>query len=140
MWERADFSTGERADTVDLARAAYEWVDRHREPPPIWHPDGEFLNAREDPDHAIYSGPEAVHKQNYAWIDAFPDLRVEPLEIRANGDLVFVWLRFRGRGARSGAAMQTELAHVVTIAGGKMRRIQEYYERAAGQRAVGLEE
>ena len=38
----------------ELIRWAYAWFNREREPPPTWLPDGEFVNAREDPDHATY--------------------------------------------------------------------------------------
>ena len=63
---------------------------------------------------------------------------MEPLEIRSNGDLVFVWTRFTGHGADSGVAMAMELAHVVTIEHGRTRRIQEYFDRAEALEAVGL--
>jgi ketosteroid isomerase-like protein len=138
-WERGDFSAAEWADNEDLVRAGYEWFNREREPPPTWDPDGEFINAREDPDHAIYHGVDAIRKQHQGWLDAYPDLHVEPLQIRANGDLVFVWTRFTGHGADSGAAMEMELAHVVTIEGGKTRRIEEYFDRAEALKAVRLE-
>ena len=138
-WERGDFSSTEWADSVDLVRAGYEWFNRKKEAPPTWLPDGEYINSREDPDHAVYRGIDAIRKQNQGWVDAYPDLNVEPLEIRANGDLVFVWTRFTGHGADSGAAMEMELAHVVTIEGGRTRRIHEYSDRAEALKAVGLE-
>jgi ketosteroid isomerase-like protein len=124
----------------DLVRFAYDWFNREKEPPPTWLPDGEYINAREDPDHAIYRGIEAIRKQHQGWFDAYPDLRVEPLEIRVNGDLVFVWTRFTGHGADSGAAMEMEmeLAHVITIEDGKTRRTQEYFDRAEALAAASL--
>jgi ketosteroid isomerase-like protein len=134
-WERGD--SAEWADITDRIRAAYAWFNHRREPPPMWHPDGEFINSYEDPDHATYRGIDAIRKQHQGWIDAYPDLHVEPVEIRANGDLVLVWVRFTGHGADSGAAM--ELAHVVTIEGGRTRRVEEYFDRAAAIRAAGLE-
>jgi ketosteroid isomerase-like protein len=81
-----------------------------------------------------------VRKQHAGWFDAYPDLQVEPLEIRVNGDRVFVWTRFTGHGADSGAAMEMELAHVVTIEGERTRRIQEYFDRAEALQAAGLTE
>jgi len=123
----------------DLVRFGYDWFNREKEPPPTWLPDGEYINTREDPDHAIYRGIEAIRKQHQGWLDAYPDLRVEPLEICVNGDLVFVWTRFTGHGADSGAAMEMELAHVVTIEDGKTRRIQEYFDRAEALAAAGLD-
>jgi ketosteroid isomerase-like protein len=138
-WERGDLSSVERADPETVTRVGYEWFNRKKEPPPTWLPDGEFINSREDPDHAVYRGIDAIRKQHLGWFDAYPDLRVEPLEIRANGDLVFVWTRFTGHGADSGVEMKMELAHVVTLEGGKTRRIEEYFDRSEALKAVGLE-
>jgi ketosteroid isomerase-like protein len=127
-------------ETEDLSRFGYEWFNLEKEPPPTWHPDGEFINAREDPDHTTYLGIAAIRKQHQGWFDAYPDLRVEPLEIRSNGDRVFAWVRFTGHGATSEVALQMELAHVATREGGKMLRLQEYFDRAEALEAVGLSE
>jgi ketosteroid isomerase-like protein len=59
-WEHGDFGAAEWADNEDLVRAGYEWFNREREPPPTWDPDGESINAREEPDHAIYQGLDAL--------------------------------------------------------------------------------
>jgi len=123
----------------ELVRFGYEWFNREREPSPTWLADGEFINAREDPDHAVYRGIDAIRKQHQGWFDAYPDLRVEPLEIRSNGDLVFVWTRFTGHGADSGAPMEMELAHVITVEGRKTRRVQEYTDRYEALRAAGFD-
>jgi ketosteroid isomerase-like protein len=74
------------------------------------------------------------------WVEAYPDLQVEPLEIQTNGDRAFVWVRFSGHGAGSGVPIDMELAHVLTIRGGKTRRLEEYSERAEGLEAAGLRE
>jgi ketosteroid isomerase-like protein len=127
-------------DTEALVREGYEWFNREKEPAPTWLSDGEFINAREDPDHATHRGIEAIRRQHQGWFDAYPDLQVVPLEIRVNGDRVFVWTRFTGHGADSGAAMEMELAHVVTIERDRTRRIQEYFDRSEALRAAGLQE
>ncbi len=126
-------------ETEALVRQGYEWFNREKQPPPTWLPDGEYINAREDPDHATYRGIDAISKQHQGWVDAYPDLRVEPLEIRVNGARVFVWTRFTGHGADSGAAMQMELAHVLTLKGKRTRRIVEYLDRAEALEAAGLQ-
>src|SRR5947209_131084 len=82
-WERGDYSAAEGVDIVNLVVAGYEWFNRQKEPPPTWLSDGEFINAGEDPDHATYRGIHAIRKQHQGWFDAYPDLQVEPLEIRA---------------------------------------------------------
>jgi ketosteroid isomerase-like protein len=131
-------SPGSDQSIRELVRKGYEWFNREKEPPPTWLPDGEFVNSREDPDHETYRGIDAIRKQHQGWFDAYPDLRVEPLEIRSNGDRVFAWVRFTGHGADSGIAMEMELAHVVTIENGRTRRIEEYSDRAEALEAVGL--
>jgi ketosteroid isomerase-like protein len=124
----------------ELVRLAYEELNREKALPKSWLPDGEFINAREDPDHATSRGIDAMTRQNQGWFDAYPDLRVDPLEIRANGDRVFAWVRCTGRGASSGAPMEMELAHVLTLEGGRIKRIEEYADRAEGLQVAGLEE
>jgi ketosteroid isomerase-like protein len=128
------------SENEELVRSGYDWFNREREPPPTWLPDGEFINSRADPDHAVHRGIEAIRKQNQDWFSAYPDLRVEPVEIKPNGDRVFVWVRFTGHGADSGIAMEMELAHVVTIEDGKTRRIEEFIDRDEGLDAAGLSE
>ena len=130
-------------DVEELIRWAYAYFNREHEPPPNWHPDGEFVNAREDPDHATYRGIEAIRKQHQGWFDSYPDLNIEPVEIRQNGDgdRVFVWAHFSGHGADSGVAMDMELAHVLTLdEDGRTRRLEEFFDRGEGLRAAGIEE
>ena len=106
----------------------------------FWHPDAEYRAAREDPDSAAHLGIEAIRKQFASWIDAYPDLRVEPLEAKANQDRVFLWVRFVGHGAASGAPLEMELAHVYTLRDGKAARCVEYMDRNEALEAVGLRE
>jgi ketosteroid isomerase-like protein len=121
-----------------LVREGYAWFNSTHELHPSWHPDGEYINAREDPDHAVYRGADAIRMQNQGWVDAYPDLRVEPVEVRASGDKVFVWTHFTGHGADSGVAMEMELAQVITIEDGRTRRLQEFFDRDEALRAAGL--
>ena len=106
----------------------------------FWHPDGVYVNDASDPDPGIHRGIEAVRRQIGRWVEAYPDLQVEPLEIQTNGDRAFVWVRFSGHGAGSGVPIDMELAHVLTIKGGKTLRLEEYSERADGLEAAGLSE
>jgi ketosteroid isomerase-like protein len=128
-------------DLEELVRESYEYFNREHAPPPMWRPDGVFVNSREDPDHATYSGIEAIRRQHQGWFDAYPDLHVEPVEITVNGDRIFVWAHFSGHGADSGVAMDMELAHVITIDDeSRTRRIEEFFDRAEGLAAAGIEE
>jgi ketosteroid isomerase-like protein len=104
-----------------------------------WHEDGEYHVAREDPDSTVHRGIDALRSHFANWVEAYPDLRIEPLETE-EGDKVFVWVRFSGHGGASGAPMEAELAHVVTLRDGKFARLEEYTDRAEARRAAGLEE
>ena len=106
----------------------------------FWNPDGEYHAAREDPDSAIHRGIDAITRQYESWLQAYPDLKVEPLEARASGDKVFLWVRFHGHGAASGAPLEMELAHVLTMRDGRVARTVEYFDRDEALEAVGLSE
>ena len=76
--------------------------------PELWFftPDAEYHAAREDPDSAVHRGIDAVRRQYARWVDAYPDLTVEPLEAKGSGDKVFLWVRFSGHGEGSGVAVE----------------------------------
>jgi hypothetical protein len=73
-----------------------------------------------------------------AGVEAYPDLRVEPLEIMTNGDRALVWASWRGHGAGSGVPIEMEMAQVWTVEDGKIRRIAEFSDRDEGLEAAGL--
>jgi ketosteroid isomerase-like protein len=110
--------------------------------PELWFftPDAEFHASREDPDAAVHRGLDAVKRQYAAWVESYPDLTVEPLEARGKDDKVFLWVRFSGHGGGSGAPVEMELAHVLTMRDGRAARIAEYSDRAEALRAAGLAE
>ncbi len=133
----------------DFIRSAYARFNR-AEPSPsgerklasldFYHPDAVYVNDANDPDPGIHRGIEAVREQVGRWVEAYPDLQVEPLEIQTNGNQAFVWVRFSGHGAGSVVPIDMELAHVVTVEGGKVLRVEEYSDRADGLKAAGLRE
>src|SRR3954469_15270918 len=106
----------------------------------IYHPDSVYVNDANDPDPGLHRGIKAVRQQIRRWVEAYPDLQVEPLEIQTSGDRAFVWVRFSGHGAGSGVPIEMEMAHVNTVEDGKLRRVEEYQERGDGLKAVGLPE
>lgn len=105
-----------------------------------WHEVGEYHVAREDPDSTIHRGIDAVRGHFASWVEAYPDLRVEPLEVRENGDAVFVWVRFSGQGGGSGVPIEMELAHVLEMRDGRILRLVEFSDRTEGLEATGLGE
>ena len=129
--------------TEDLIRASYESLNVKKGGSHFdewWHDDGELINAHEDPDHPSHPGVGAIRAHAQAWFDAFPDLCLEPVEIRATGDRAFVWTHLSGHGADSGVAVDMDHAQVFTLEGGRIRRIEAYFDRAEALAAVGLSE
>jgi ketosteroid isomerase-like protein len=129
-------------ENADLVRMAYDRFNGGEKVPPadLWHADAEYVNSANDPDPAIHRGLEAVREQFKRWVDIYPDLNVEPVEFLVNADRVFVWTHWTGRAAVSGAPVEMQMAQVWTVEGGKIRRGEEYFDRAAALEAAGLSE
>lgn len=129
-------------DIVEAVLDGYAHYNRNDGEPSLdhWHEDAEYLSAPEDPDSPIHRGIDAIRRRFASWHDAFPDLRVEVHEAKANGNQVFAWVRFVGRGAASGVPIHRELAHVCTTRRGKAARLVEYTDRTEALKAVGLME
>ena len=129
-------------ENVEAVLAAYTRFNAGDREPSLdnWHEDAEYVASSEDPDSDTHRGIEAIRQHAGRWVEAYPDLRVEPLETRTNGDNVFVWVRFIGHGAVSGVPIDMELAHVCTVRDGKTVRLVEYNDRGDALNAVGLAE
>jgi ketosteroid isomerase-like protein len=105
-----------------------------------WLVDGEYHTDARDPDSAVHRGIDAITRHFASWFETYPDLKVEPLEVKANGDQVFLRAHFTGHGAESRIPIEMELFHVVTVRDGRTARIVEYSERIEALEAVGLSE
>ena len=119
----ARYNAGERTPTLEF-----------------FHEDAEYHTSSADPDSAVHRGIDAIRSQYQGWEEAYPDLRVEPQEAKAGDGKVFLWVRFSGHGAGSGVPMEMEMAHVVTVEEGRIRRVQEYMDRAEALSSAGLGE
>jgi uncharacterized protein len=127
-------------ENVDLVRSAYERFNGGEKVPPddLWHADSEYVNSANDPDPMVHRGLDAVREQFKRWVDIYPDLNVEPVELLDNGDRVFAWTHWTGRAAASGAPVEMHMAQVWTVEGGKIRRGEEYFDRGEALAAAGL--
>ena len=103
-------------------------------------PDAEYHTDSRDPDSTIHRGIDAITRHLANWFEAYPDLKVEPVEAKGRGDNVFVWLRFSGHGAGSKVPIEMELAHVITLRDRKWARTVEYADKAQALDAAGLAE
>ena len=127
-------------ENVEIVVNAYARFNAGERVPELWfwHEDAEYHAAREDPDSAVHRGIEAIRRQVASWFEAYPDLRVDVLDARANGDMVLLWVRFVGHGAASGIPLEMELAHLYTMRDGRAARVVEYMDRDEALRAAGM--
>lgn len=71
--------------------------------------------------------------------EAFDQVRLEPERlVAAPPDRIVVFVRLSARGRASGVGLDTPIAVVVTIRGGRAGRLDIYRERADAAAAVGL--
>jgi ketosteroid isomerase-like protein len=127
-------------ENVQIVVDAYARFNTGEQRPELWfwHEDAEYHAAREDPDSAVHRGIDAVRQQFASWLEAYPDLKVEILDVQANGDMVLLWVRFVGHGAASGIPLDMELAHLYTMRDGRAARVVEYMDRGEALEAAGL--
>jgi ketosteroid isomerase-like protein len=67
-------------------------------------------------------------------------VRSHPEQITEHGDRVLVIARTSAKGETSGVATDARVAHVWTIRGGKITRLQTFRTRDEALEAVGLRE
>jgi ketosteroid isomerase-like protein len=106
----------------------------------FWHSDGVYVNPPDSPEPGEHRGTDAVRRQTQRWIEPYPDLQIEPLEIKVKDNRAFVWVRFSGHGIGSNVPIAMEVANVITIEDGKIRRNEAYTDRINGLKAAGLSE
>src|SRR5262245_56456642 len=125
-----------------VVRSGFERFNAgERDPSPeLWHHDARWVPDRRDPEPAPYLGLDAITGVFRSWVEGYPDLRVDPLETRATGGRVFAWVRFSGHGASSKVAIEMERAIVYTVERGRIRLVEEFFDRYEALEAAGLSE
>jgi ketosteroid isomerase-like protein len=106
----------------------------------FWHSDGVYVNPPDAPEPGEHVGTDAVWRQIRRWVEPYPDLQIEPLEILTSGDAAFVRVRFSGHGTGSDVPIAMEVANVITVEDDKIRRNVAYTDREAALEAAGLSE
>jgi SnoaL-like domain len=97
-------------ENVAFVLAGYARLNAGERTPELsfWDENAVYVNSAADPDAAAHEGIDAITRLSASWLEAYPDLRVEPLEARGHRDMVFLWVRFAGHGAASGLPMEME--------------------------------
>jgi ketosteroid isomerase-like protein len=130
----------ENVETVLAAYARFNAGERTVEDLGIWDEAGEFHPTPEDPEFSVHRGIDAIRRHYTSWVEAYPDLTLEPVEASGCGDTVLLWLHCSGRGRESEIPLSMQLAHVITMRDGRMTRLLVYLDRNEALRAAGLAE
>jgi uncharacterized protein len=129
-------------DNVELLRPIYEEWSRGNWAPrfAVYAPDYEWGWSDEFPDlgGVVRDDNEDKSARLREWLSGWKDWRCEAERFVAKGDTVVAMTRYRGRGKTSGAAVDTEGAHVWTFRDGQVIRLVVYSSRKAALEAAGL--
>jgi uncharacterized protein len=87
-------------------------------------PDIVWQEDQPSPEAGIHQGRETFERFLRSWLESFDDFRVEPEEIREDGDQLVVVVRQTGRGRTSGVEIAARLVHVWTVKDGRAVRWQ----------------
>jgi ketosteroid isomerase-like protein len=104
-------------------------------------PDFEWIPSEGTPFDDHYVGRELVKDFfEREWLDVFDDLRLEVRRLlEAPGGLVVALVRIRGRGARSGAELVIDIAHLWRIRAGMLVHGRAYPKPKDALEAAGLQ-
>jgi ketosteroid isomerase-like protein len=87
-----------------------------------------------------YHGHDGMRRWWESMHDAFPDFRVEVVEVRDLGDVTFAEVRGSGRGAETDTPVEQWSWHVVEWRDRKFVRWRAYETQSEALAAVGLSE
>jgi ketosteroid isomerase-like protein len=131
---KAFFAAGSTVEKEALLSALPELIAQGCDPEIEWYEDPQRADAR------VYRGHRGVHESFERWFDQWDEYGMEAERFVDCGDDVLVVARERGRGARSGATVSSQIFCVLTIRDGKLLRYREFYDEAEALEAVGLSE
>jgi ketosteroid isomerase-like protein len=117
-------------DPVDVQVVRDAWAAWLRDGPeailPFLHPDVEWTPPQDEPDSATHHGPAAAVGFLRAWLDAFAELRADPIEFTDAGDRVVITVVYCVRAHGAGAMIETPEVHVVALRDHKIVEVRGY--------------
>jgi ketosteroid isomerase-like protein len=133
------------AENVEIVRTGCEaWVrgdfDASFE---NWNPDIAWDTTHFEGwvENKVYRGKDEVRRFLEEWLASWDAESYESsFEVMDAGDRVLVFWSQRMRGQGSGAPVKLASAQVLTIRGGRVRRIDNYTSRTEALKAAGLTE
>ena len=89
---------------------------------------------------AIYHGHAGYREAWRALLESFEDLRLDPQELLDFGERLLVTVDWSGHGAGSGVSIAQQGFQLFTMRQGLIVRHDDFFDRAAALKAVGLSE
>ena len=96
----------------------------------LWTADTVLRPAGILPESSEMNGREGIARFMSTQMEAFDELRVEPVEFIDAGERVLVPIRFGGKARYTGMEVAFFVVQVVTVREGKCSRIDMFRERA----------
>ena len=133
-----DIASVEMTD-LDRVRAVYASLTSDVTPDPeLFDPDVEWHNAPELPGATVHHGIEAMMADIRAQSEAWEGRHFEPVEVIRTDDGAVVFLEVTAKGRSSGAPVQLEIVHVLTLKDEKIVRVRAFLDRDQALRAAGV--
>jgi len=92
-----------------------------RIPAAYFHPEIEWHWPPGTPGESFFKGHEGIDRGLSIWTESWGVFQMEPEEFLEDGDDVFVWARYRLRGAESGIDIEHPVAHLVRVEDGLIK-------------------
>ena len=127
-------------ENLEIVRRAIAAYNLGQEALVLFDPEIEWVTTGRFVESDTYQGHDEVRRYLQALRDDFEELRVEPHELVDAGDHVIVRVRFTGRGRLSSAPIDLDFTFVLSLRGGKIVRVRNYWEHTDALEAVGLRE
>ncbi len=100
----------------------------------------DLVTHRTYPDAGTYYGKEGYLEMTADWVEGFAEWSATPEEFIDADDRVVVRVHQSGRGASSGARVESEFWFVFTISARKILRLDIHINRSDAFEAAGLRE
>jgi len=127
-------------ENVELVRRGFEAVNVGEPDFSVFHSALVYHPRADEPDPSPHIGREAYERLAGGFLESFPKLSFDVLELIDAGDMVIASTIFHGRGSASGAQVDDAYVYVYKMRDGLIVEGWEYRTRDEALKAVGLEE
>jgi uncharacterized protein len=118
-------------DPITALRAAFQrYLD----------PEIEWINESASPDEPTAHGLEEVIRWFVSGLEVWQSMRQIPEEFRQFGDRVLVLVRAEATERERGVELSESWAHVCTLRGGKIMRLEQFRDRDRALEAASSDE